>query len=83
MIIGKLLEEMMGRQTECEHMTVLLPLPIAVEVRDLAAQLGVPCSRLMTELVAAGISEAQYEWRRISIERPEVPQFSLKVDMEG
>lgn len=83
MIIKKLIEEMTGRDGEFEHLSVLLPVPVATDVRDLANKMGVPASRLLTEIVSSGISEAQFEWRRLSIEQADVPQFHLKGPWEG
>lgn len=66
MLIGKLLEEMMGDHTEFETCYVLLPLDDAREARDLANKLGVPVNRLLAELVRGSLAEAQTEWRMLS-----------------
>ena len=49
MIIAKLIEEMTGRDGEFENLSVLLPVQVATDVRDLANKMGVPASRLPIE----------------------------------
>lgn len=82
MIIAKIIEEMMGNQTEAAQFHVLLPVSVATEVRDLSNKMGVPATRLIAELVSTGISEAQYEWRRITLEKYDEPTMSLKLPGE-
>jgi len=79
MIIAKIVEEMMGNQTECAQFHVLLPQSVATDIRDLATKMGVPSTRLIAELCAAGISEAQYEWRRLTLEKIDEPTLSIKI----
>lgn len=67
MMIGRLLEEMMGEHSEFETLYVLLPVEDAVAARDLANKLGVPANRLLAELVRASLPEAQSEWRMLTL----------------
>lgn len=66
MLIGKLLEEMMGEHAEFDTLYVLLPTEDALQARDLANKLGVPVNRLLAELVRQSLPEAQTEWRSLS-----------------
>jgi len=70
MAIVKLIEEMLGNATEFERMYLLLPLESSQRVRVLAAEIGVPTSRLLAELVAESISGAETQWRRLIAETP-------------
>lgn len=83
MIIENLISQMTGGEGEFENLTVLLPMSVSTDVRDLANKIGVPASRLLTEIVSAGISEAQYEWRRLCLEKDPEPRFSLKGPWDG
>lgn len=66
MLIGKLLEEMMGDHAEFETMYVLLPVDDATQARDLANKLGVPANRLLAELVRQSLPVAESEWRMLT-----------------
>lgn len=86
MLIGKLLEEMMGEHAEFETLYVLLPVDDATQARDLANKLGVPANRLLAELVRKSLPEAQSEWRMLTFNEgqkgeraPAHPLLSLEV----
>lgn len=72
----------MGNQTECAQFTVLLPQSVATDIRDLSAKMGVPSTRLIAELCSAGISEAQYEWRRLTLEKADEVTLSMRLPGE-
>jgi len=86
MLIAKLIEEMMvGETGEFESINVLLPVDVSQEVRDLAFRVGVPASRLVAELISQGVTEANTEWRRLTLSQPDLepalgaPSLSLKL----
>lgn len=85
MLIGKLLEEMMGEHSEFETMYVLLPLDDATQARDLANKLGVPANRLLAELIRQSLPDAQSEWRSLTLEtwekgdRADAPAFHFNL----
>lgn len=67
MYLDRIIREMMGDSTEFERHTVLLPVDVAGQCRDLAYQMGVPMPRLIAELVTRAVPEADAEWRRINL----------------
>lgn len=75
MMIANLIESMIPEANgEFTSMTVLMPLDTATAVRDLAHKMGVPTSRLHAELLRAALTEAEVEWRRISMQNQNTPE---------
>ena len=84
-MIAKLLEELMGSHDEFEQVTVFLDVATAAEARDLAAQIGVPTSRLLAELLPPAVREARSEWRSLTFrgatvdEKPQAGVMSFQL----
>jgi len=91
MLITKLLEEMMGSDSEFQSQTLYLPVWVIDEATDLAAQIGVPTNRLLAELLPPALKEARTEWRMINCglqddsERAmdSSPKFSIQPRIKG
>ena len=75
MIIGGILEEMMGKNSEFERVFALIPVDVSEQVNELAKLMGVPTSRLLAELVSVSIKDARSEWDHLVESKPKREEY--------